>query len=106
MPAAADASGSHKLKGAPVSVMTRNLYLGADLTPAILAPNLEAFVAYTQDNPLSTASFSGSITLAQADAVTVTPEPSALVLFGTGLLVLAVAASRRRAGRRVRTSSR
>jgi hypothetical protein len=68
--------------------------------------NLEAFIAYTQDNPLSTASFKGSITLAQADAVTVTPEPSALILFGTGLLALAVAASRRRAGRHIRTSSR
>jgi hypothetical protein len=51
--------------------------------------NLEAFVAYTQDNPLSTATFTGSITLDRVDEVSVTPEPSALVLFGTGLLVLA-----------------
>ena len=64
--------------------------------------NLEAFVAYTQDNQLSTATFKGSITLDQADAVTVTPEPSAFVLFATGLLAVAGCAVRRRGGRRHR----
>ena len=64
--------------------------------PPAFYDNLEAFVAYTQDNQLSTASFSGSITLDQADAVTVTPEPSTLALLATGLLVLGGYGARRR----------
>ena len=58
--------------------------------------NLEALVTYTQDNPLSTVKFTGSVTLDQVNAVTTAPEPSTLALVATGLLVLAGGVSRRR----------
>jgi hypothetical protein len=62
--------------------------------------NLEALVTYTQDNILSTATFTGTVTLDRANQVTVTPEPSTLALVGTGLLVLGGYVSRRRDRRR------
>jgi endonuclease/exonuclease/phosphatase family metal-dependent hydrolase len=45
LPGWAGAKPAHGGKGKVVNVMTRNLYLGANLTPAIFAPNLGAFVA-------------------------------------------------------------
>ncbi len=43
----AEESSHRRSKGHVVRVMTRNIYLGADLTPAIGAPDLPSFVAAT-----------------------------------------------------------
>jgi len=47
IPAAAGAKGKDRGKGHEARVMTRNLYLGADLAPAIGASGLEAFTEAT-----------------------------------------------------------
>ena len=62
--------------------------------------NLEALLTYTQDNTLSTATFTGMVTLDKVNQVTVTPEPSSLLLLGTGLLAIGGYVSRRRDRRR------
>jgi endonuclease/exonuclease/phosphatase family metal-dependent hydrolase len=44
VPAIADAKAKPKPKPAPVSVMTRNVYLGADLTPGVQAADFQGLV--------------------------------------------------------------
>jgi hypothetical protein len=58
--------------------------------------NLEAVVTYQQSSFLSIATFDGHVTINSAAAVTATPEPATLVLFGTGLAVLGAWTRRRR----------
>jgi len=65
------------------------------LTPMFF-DNLEAFITFSQDNALSSATFTGEVSVAQAQEVTVTPEPASMALLGTGLLALGVASVRRR----------
>jgi hypothetical protein len=57
--------------------------------------NLEALVTYTQDNTLSSVTFSGDVTLEGASAVTTTPEPATLALVGFGLVAIGAACRRR-----------
>jgi endonuclease/exonuclease/phosphatase family metal-dependent hydrolase len=44
VPLFASAAEAKKPKSVPVKVMTRNVFLGADLTPALVAPDFQAFI--------------------------------------------------------------
>lgn len=72
---------------------------------------LEALLTYTQNNALSTATFSGNVTINRFEQVIVTPEPGSLGLLAIGFLVVAVLSPRTRrypkeGGTSLRTSAR
>jgi hypothetical protein len=79
-----------------VATQTCNLGSASSTFAPAFYDNLEAFLTYTQDNLGSTATLSGEVSISAVTQVTPTPEPSEIVLLGTGLSVLGGWASRRR----------